>query len=215
MTRPKLLDLFCGAGGCAMGYHRAGFDVVGVDLSNQPRYPWRFHQADALAFLAEHGSEFDVIHASPPCQAFTAARHCRPENTHLDLIDPTRQLLIKIGKPWVIENVPGSPLVNPIVICGTMFPELRVIRHRLFESSISLDAPGPCNHPPRGSVGAAGRYKGKKPGDWVSLAGRGHRVIGGFAMGIDWMKRDELSQAIPTAYTEWIGRRIMESMRLA
>ena len=139
---PRLLDLFCGAGGAAMGYHRAGFTVVGVDINPQRHYPFEFHQADALEFDV---SGFDAIHASPPCQAFTAYKR-RPNHVgdYPDLIWPTRQKLIASGVPYVIENIPKAPLLNPITLCGSSFG-LDVRRHRLFESNVPLLAP-PCDH---------------------------------------------------------------------
>lgn len=141
-VRPRLLDLFCGAGGCSKGYADAGFDVVGVDKEKQSRYPFTFIQADALKYLAECGHCFDAIHASPPCQLFSPLRHLPnfKKNAHEDLIEPTRAALIATGKPYVIENVPGAPLIEPFTLCGTMFglrtdcgAELR--RHRLFETN--------------------------------------------------------------------------------
>lgn len=146
----RLLDLFCGAGGAAMGYHRAGFEVVGVDIKPQPRFPFEFHQGDALEFCERHGHEFDAIHASPPCQAFTSLRNSWNAKTHPNLLPQTRELLYRCGRRFVIENVPGAPLVNPFLLCGTMFrlgcegAELR--RHRYFESpGLSVLAP-PCEH---------------------------------------------------------------------
>jgi DNA (cytosine-5)-methyltransferase 1 len=208
--------LFCGAGGCSVGYARAGFEVVGVDHRPMPRYPFVFHQADALDFAAKHGREFDAIHASPPCQKFSQTRTIhrgrRSEKKHPDLIDPTRQRLEKSGRPWVMENVPGAPLEQSIVLCGSYFG-LRVKRHRLFESNVWLMAPGrECYHPPRGSFVQAGRKI--EEGDWVIVAGHISGVrLAGKAMGIDWMTRDELVQAIPPAYTEWIGRQLIASIR--
>ncbi|MFB9953561.1 DNA cytosine methyltransferase [Cellulomonas denverensis] len=140
-----MLDLFCCAGGAAMGYRRAGFDVVGVDIDPQPRYPFEFHQGDALKFLLEHHGEFDAFHASPPCQAYTLAQRIQG-NDHPDFIAATRSAFELIGKPWVIENVPGSPLNHPVTYCGASFPGLRVYRHRLFESSIPLTPPTHAEH---------------------------------------------------------------------
>lgn len=141
----KLLDLFCGAGGCAVGYHRAGFtEITGVDIRPQPRYPFTFVQGDAMEYLAAHGHEFDAIHASPPCQAFSATRHLPNVRTdrHVDLIGPSRAMLSSIARPYVIENVEGSPVGAAagrwaISLCGLMFG-LRVFRHRLFESNVLL-----------------------------------------------------------------------------
>jgi DNA (cytosine-5)-methyltransferase 1 len=206
----KLLDLFCGAGGAATGYHRAGFDVVGVDIRPQPRYPFEFHQADALTFPL---TGFDAIHASPPCQAFSSMRSLHSV-VHSDLVTPTRERLLGIGRPWVIENVPGAPMRPDVILCGTMFG-LGVFRHRWFEMSEPPAAlRPPCVH---GRIGD-GRY--------FTVVGNGHggkghslsRRIGDFgsraqwreAMGIGWMTRHELTQAIPPAYTEWIGRQLLQ-----
>jgi len=209
--KPKLLDLFCCAGGAGMGYSRAGFEVVGVDIKPQPRYPFEFHQADALQYLAEHGAEFDFIHASPPCQAYmdTNKGGAKPSK-HPRLIEPTRELLHKIGKPFVIENVHLAPLRANLMLCGTMF-DLRVIRHRYFECSDPPVFTPYCNH--WGSV-AAGDFVGV-----YAFGGRGHRhgkgkrdgpsepakVTAAEAMGIDWMKEKELFEAIPPAFTQFIG----------
>ena len=213
----RLLDLFCGAGGCSVGYYLSGItDITGVDINPQPNYPFAFHRGDALDFLASHGAEFDLIHASPPCQHYSMGSRCRPglAKSYPDLVDATRGLLIGIGKPYVIENVPNSPLVNPLVLCGTMF-DLRVIRHRLFESNVSLSPPNmACNHPPRGTVGRAG-IRGKKVGDWISVAGSTDLKVASPAMGIDWMRnRHEIAQAIPPAYTRWIGKQLMDHINL-
>ncbi len=209
--KPRLLDLFCGAGGAAMGYHRAGFEVVGVDIEPQPRYPFEFIQDDALEWLSEpvtvggrYGTRgFDAIHASPPCQAFTTARVIHGRE-HPDLLTPTRELLEQTGLPWVIENVPGAPMRVDLVLCGTAFPELRVKRHRWFEFSDPQLAPGlvhGCNHS-RKTVAVFGHgghiYHGVE--DWKD------------AMQIDWMTRDELAQAIPPAYTELIGHQLMQHL---
>jgi DNA (cytosine-5)-methyltransferase 1 len=219
MTRPRLLDLFCGAGGAGMGYHQAGFDVVGVDIVPQPRYPFEFHQADALEFPLDG---FDAIHASPPCQAYTIANNIHGRTDHPDLIPQTRGRLQASGVPWVIENVPGSPLRSYVVLCGLALG-LNVKRHRWFESSDWLMVP-PC--PPG------------HPGDWVLVFGhtvldRGHQVgitanggpiihrnhlgtdVGREAMGINWMTRDELSEAIPPAYTRFIGEQLLAHLGAA
>ena len=128
--KPRLLDLFCGAGGAAMGYHRAGFEVVGVDIKPQPHFPFEFHQVDALTYTLDG---FDAYHASPPCQRYSCAVNLHNNrDSHPDLIDIVRNILLKTGKHYVIENVPGSPLINPTQLCGSAFG-LRVRRHRLFE----------------------------------------------------------------------------------
>lgn len=163
--KPKLLDLFCGAGGAGVGYHRAGFDVVGVDINPQPNYPFEFHQADALDYLADNHQQFDAIHASPPCQHYSAMSNCRPglSGDYPDMVDQTRQLLDAIGKPWVIENVPGSGMATQatldgrhgIVLCGHMFG-LNLYRHRIFESNIELTEPPHPRHIKPASKAATG-----------------------------------------------------------
>jgi DNA (cytosine-5)-methyltransferase 1 len=149
MSRPRLLDLFSGAGGCAMGYHRAGFDVVGVDNRTQPRFPFAFVQADALEYLAAHGQEYDAIHASPPCQAYSRATAWRGKRSaHPDLIDATRTALLTTGRPYVIENVQEARfrLREPLMLCGSFFG-LRIRRHRYFEApSLPFVLLPPCTH---------------------------------------------------------------------
>ena len=202
----RVLDLFCGAGGAAMGYYRAfGPDVyiLGVDHKPQPRYPFEFIQADALEFMRDgRGDGFDFYHASPPCQAFSAMQHIHNNSgEHQDLIGPTRQLLIATRKPYVIENVPGAPLINPVMLCGTMFG-LRIIRHRYFETwpELPLILMPPCNHsdvydPWHGQGRTADKFRDAMDIDWMPLAG-----------GRD--KPGSLDLAIPPAYTEWIGRQL-------
>jgi len=198
----RLLDLFCGAGGAAYGYHLAGFDdIVGVDIKLQPRYPFEFVQADALDYVAEHGQEFDVIHASPPCQAFTNARVIHGRE-HPDLLTPTRDSLDRVGKPWVIENVPGAPMRVDLMLCGSMFGESRLKRHRWFEfwAVLPLMLLPPCGHSKQiVSVFGHGGHRYHGVAEWREV------------MGIDWMIRDELAQAIPPAYTEWIGSKILNA----
>jgi len=214
MSRPKLLDLFCGAGGCSVGYHRAGFDVTGVDARPQPSYPFAFVQADALAYLGEHGREYDAVHASPPCQRYSITRRIHGNGeTHPDLLEPTRAALVSNGRPWIIENVPGAPVRFPVLLCGLMFG-LRVFRHRLFESSVLLFCPPHPEHPTGNCTGAGVGYSTGKEG-YVCVAGNNfNRQAGAAAMGIDWMRtRQELAQAIPPAYTEYLGRQLMRAMR--
>ncbi len=211
----RLLDLFCGAGGCSVGYHRAGFDVVGVDNRPQPHYPFEFHQADALEYCAEHWQEFDAIHASPPCQIHSRTRNLKTtRNDHVDLIPATRMALIATGRPYVIENVPGAPLINPLMLCGSMFG-LGVLRHRLFECNPPLwFPPTQCNH-----VGSVlpmwwkSRREALERGEkfaYITVAGKSFLMAEAKkAMGIDWMIRSELSQAIPPVYTEWIGTQLL------
>ena len=207
MSKPRLLDLFCGAGGAAMGYHRAGFEVVGVDINPQPHYPFEFHQGDAMTWPLEG---FDVIHASPPCQVFvtrgrTQRRADRPP--HLDLVPQTRHRLDASGTRYVIENVATSSLRPDIVLCGSMFG-LKVRRHRHFEGRPPLLPWTPmCNHTgPIFGVYGHGAGPRKERTDWGTVADWRE------AMGIDWMTRDELTQAIPPAYTEWIGRQLLASL---
>lgn len=180
-----------------MGYYRAGFSkIVGVDIEPQKRYPFEFVQADALEFCEKWGRDFDMVVGSPPCQPYSVTSFLSNGN-HPRLIGETRRTMKATGRPYVIENVPGAPLINPIKLCGTMFPDLRVIRHRLFECSPVVWFPlGCCYH--WGSVSACGRGKSKNnPGG------------GRLAMGIDWMTKAELSQAIPPAYTEWLGKQML------
>lgn len=205
----RLLDLFAGAGGASAGYHRAGFEVVGVDISPQKNYPFEFHQADALEFVKEHGHEFDAIHASPPYQRHSAMSNCRPglAETYPDLVAPIRDLLVASGKPWVIENVPGSPLNNPITLCGHMFG-LKLYRHRLFETSFEVTAP---EHPKH--LIPASRAGHWKPGTIMSVSGHIAPIaVAREAMGIDWMNREELSESIPPVFTDFIGSRMLLDM---
>ncbi|WP_457149748.1 DNA methylase [Mycobacteroides abscessus] len=207
---PRLLDLFCCAGGAGYGYAEAGFEVTGVDIDPQPRYPFQFIQADALAFLMEFGHEYDAVHASPPCQRFTNAQKIQG-NQHPDYLESVRGLLQADGRPYVIENVPGAPLIDPVVLCGAMFG-LRTYRHRLFESNVPLVAP---EHPQHvATVTKMGRPP--KDGEFMHVVGNFSGVDRAKeAMGIDWMTRDELREAIPPAYTEFLGRQMLERMRAA
>ncbi len=240
MTRglPRLLDLFCGAGGAARGYQQAGFYVVGVDHVAQPRYVGdEFVRADALAFLRQFVIElgtgpitslpitagFDAIHASPPCQAFTAYQRTGNVGEYPDLIAETRELLDEIGLPYVIENVVGAPLEDPVLICGTMFdPPMEVQRHRLFETNWPLEPPTwPCRHKLNGKDRYPGGRSVSRTGSSRGLV-RSTIEIGSWdiplpvqqeAMGIDWMTLDELSEAIPPAYTHLIGEQLMALVR--
>lgn len=207
----RLLDLFCGAGGAAMGYYRAGFtEIVGVDIKPMPRYLFEFVLGDALEYVAAHGHEFDAIHASPPCQAYSKARNLQG-NDHPDLVAPVRALLQATGKPYVIENVQGAPLINPITLVGSMFG-LRTMRPRLFECS--FDVPFVLAPPAQAKHAKMGRPP--KEGEYVHVVGHMSDVpYCREAMGIDWMTQGELAQAIPPAYTEWIGQHLLETMRAA
>lgn len=205
LNPPRLLDLFCGAGGAAMGYHRAGFEVIGVDIKPQPHYPFEFHQEDALTVLRSGRSwfrlmGFDAIHASPPCQRFIGTGMI-DRSKYPDLLTPARPLLEASGQPWIIENVPGAPMRPDAVLCGSAFG-LRVRRHRWFEASWPLNPfTLACDHS-QPAVGVYGHPRGNAK--W----GRGRADEWPAAMGIDWMTTEELSQAIPPAYTEWIGRQL-------
>lgn len=209
----RLLDLFCGAGGAAMGYHRAGFEVVGVDIQPQPHYPFEFHQADALEYVAEHGREFDVIHASPPCQDhMRVGQH--PSHGTGWMLAATRTLLAELPSPWVIENVPGAPMRADFLLCGCQFG-LLLRRERWFETSwhgFQLMPPHDHSGPPVVSVVGHGTPTWVRD-RWIEVFGHSPKIADyREAMGIDWMNRDELSQAIPPAYTEWIGRQLIEAL---
>lgn len=228
--RPRLLDLFCGAGGAAMGYHRAGFEVVGVDLHPQPHYPFEFHQADALTYPLDG---FDAIHASPPCQAYSVLRRANPDALYPDLVAPMRERLQASGLPWVMENVPGSPLCFTLVLCGSMFDlgadsgsginalrqRRQLRRHRLFESNFLMMQPN-CSHGGEAlgvyGGGPMGRYtfeNGAKKDRYARRGGyQGTVAEKQTAMGIDWMSAKELNQAIPPAYTEYIGQQLLAAM---
>lgn len=194
-----------------MGYARAGFDVTGVDIEPQSRFPFTFIQADALEYVEAHGHEYDFIHASPPCQAFTSLQG-RWGREYPDMISATRAALIATGKPFVIENVAGAPLENPLMLCGSMFG-LKVIRHRLFETNpLIWFPPHGCSHP-KGAVGRRGHLGDR---EWMTVTGHFSDVAKAQrAMGIDWMTQRELAQAIPPAYTQWLGERILDEMERA
>lgn len=206
----RLLDLFCCAGGAATGYHRAGFEVVGVDIRPQPNYPFEFHQADALTFPFDG---FAAIHASPPCQASSAGRHMPGAHEHVDLIGAVRERLLGAGLPFVIENVVGAPLRDPITLCAASFglgaDGHDLARHRLFEVNFPIMAL-PCAHGGRPVIGVYGdRAKTSRGANLSIRSSRWSRpeslAVGGEAMGIDWMTWKELREAIPPAFTEHIG----------
>ena len=218
MSRPKLLDLFCGQGGASAGYSRAGFDVTGVDSEPQPRYPFRVIRADALEYLAAFGSLFDVIAASPPCQHYSQSTSMNKRlhgKTYPDLLPATRQALIDAGVPYVIENVMGAPMRNCLMLCGSMF-FLQVQRHRLFESSHLLFAPGPCRHSTfRGGYPNCFQPRGgqRNSSSCVQVYGNTPgKALWPEAMGIDWMTSKGITQAIPPAYTFHIGKQLMRML---
>jgi DNA (cytosine-5)-methyltransferase 1 len=250
--KPRLLDLFCGSGGAAMGYYRAGFEVVGVDIKPQPHYPFEFIRCDweeALVYLPglwERNHELYAIHASPPCQRYSTmtAKWGRQEN-HPDLVAPVREQLQEIGVPYVIENVKGAPLINPVMLCGSMFglgattdyvcscgtqfpyslgkygcpnclgenkategQAYQLRRHRLFESSVDIFPPASCNHQGQ-ALPVYGHAGGKSKRDGLQFPGTDVWREG---MGIDWMSGKELAEAIPPAFTEYIGKYLMEAI---
>lgn len=214
----RLLDGCCCAGGAAAGYVRAGFEVVGVDSEQQPHFPYEFHQADILTYPFDG---FDVVHVSPPCQRFSDLAH-RNGNADdwPDLIAPLRKRLLEWGGPYIIENVEGAPLIDPIMLCGTMFAGLRVIRHRLFESNMPLYArphlAKVMGHPLVFTHDKRKRHYGKLDQDtaFVQVTGGGNATVANKAdaMGIDWMTGAELNEAIPPAYTEYLGRQLIQQV---
>jgi DNA (cytosine-5)-methyltransferase 1 len=208
----RLLDLFAGQGGAGHGYWLAGFEVVGVDNRPMKRNPHEFHCDDALKFLAAHHGEFDAFHASPPCQAHTVAKkiHGTEGRGYECYIERCREMFTLIGKPWVIENVPLSPLIDPIELSGKTFG-LGVVRRRLFESSFYIKEPPRETYPPNCTRSHRGLSTG---GEYITVAGHNFLVDEGrAAMGIEWMTRDGLAQAIPPAYTRYIARYLKRALK--
>jgi len=213
VEQPKLLDLFCGAGGAGMGYIEAGFDVTGIDINPQPDYPGKFIQGDALAYLAAHGHEYDVRHASPPCQASSAlTKGTNKGREYINLIPATRALLALVEGPSIIENVQGSDLRRDLTLCGEMFG-LGVIRHRYFEAINWV--PEPIPHVPH-----RGRVAGWRHGEWFDGpyfavygegGGKGSVEQWQDAMDMHWTSnRKSIAEAIPKAYTKFIGDQMMQ-----
>lgn len=210
----RLLDLFCGAGGAGEGYRLAGFEVTGVDIKPQPNNPHNFIWGDAIRYLEKHGGDYDVIHASPPCQGYSVLAAMHPSRQYKKLIPLVRHLLKQTGKPYIIENVETAPLYrrtdnkgnHGVLLCGSMF-KLGVAqgylrRHRIFETSFPLPQPICLHKGEAVGVYGHGGHTGKHKMLYRHEASR--------AMGILWMSRDELSQAIPPAYTRWIGKKLLK-----
>jgi len=198
----RILDLFCCAGGAATGYSNAGFDVVGVDINPQPNYPFEFYQYDALDYLDAWGCDFDVIHASPPCQRFSSMQYIhKNQDKWPDLLTPIQEILRASDKPYVIENVVGAPLRIDLLLCGTMFG-LPIANHRIFESNVPMPLlTMVCKH--------ENLYDPYHGGEM----GRGEREKRSAAIGVDWfMTRTEVREAIPPAYTEFIGKILIEAL---
>lgn len=215
MTRPRLLDLFCGAGGCSVGYDRAGFDVTGVDIEPHPDYPYELIVADAMDVLADTAflARFDMVHASPPCPRYSTSTVMHDRSKHPDLVEPVRDRLAARGGSWVIENVPGAPMPAAVMVCGAAMGLRWIRRHRLFESNLPIMSPGcACDH--RGTVSIFG-HSGEDR--------RGGRLVQHVAlteirelMGVPWMtRREDIADAIPPAYTEYIGGQLLDELRIA
>lgn len=221
MNRPRLLDLFSGAGGAAVGYHRAGFDVVGVDIEPHDDYPYELIVADAVAFLERLVAGgtwewtglgvFDVIHASPPCPRYSRATAERHRDNHPDLLGPVLDALRSWGGTWVVENVPGAPLPDPVMVCGRAMGLRWTRRHRLFASSVPLFSPG-CACGSESPYGVTG--DGPEIRDYARNGRKARSVQhAGEVMGIDWMTRwDDLADAIPPVMTEFIGSQLLDHL---
>lgn len=217
--KPTLLDLFCGQGGAAMGYYNSGFNIIGIDIQPQPLYPFPMITADALT-LPINLNKIDAIHASPPCQRYSDLAY-RNGNADIypDLIEPIRQILETTNKPYVIENVERSPLNDPIMLCGTMFENLRVIRHRLFETNWPIQThqlQHATKHPLVFTHDKRKKHYGKldQNTSYVQVTGGGNCTIENArsAMGIDWADKNGLNEAIPPAYTEFIGKQLIQQI---
>jgi DNA (cytosine-5)-methyltransferase 1 len=206
---PRVLDLFCGAGGASMGYAKAGYEVVGMDIKHGKRYPFEYIRRDVMTLRPEDLEGFDLIHASPPCQTYSVTKHLRvaqgKSTSKQDLLAQVRSLLVVSEIPYVIENVKGAPLIDPVQLCGSAFG-LKVRRHRLFESSMELRGTD-CHHKEQGKpVGIYGSMRDEIPGGGHTAKTMDEARE---AMGIDWMIWGELVEAIPPAYTHYIGQQIM------
>ena len=209
----KLLDLFCGAGGASMGYAMAGFDVTGIDVKHGKRYPYTYIRGDVRDYLnPDFLIQFDVIAASPPCQTFSATKHLRnaqgKSTSKVNMIPEVRDALIASGKPYIIENVPNAPLIDPVLVCGSAFG-LKVRRHRLFESNVPLKGTV-CDHRAQGKpVGIYGSMRDEIPngGHTAKTMDEANK-----AMGISHMIWGELVESIPPAYTNYLGMQIRHAV---
>lgn len=216
----KAIDICCSAGGVAKGLKMAGFRTLGVDIVRQPRYvgDW-FVQADVRDLTPEYVRQFDFAWASPPCQRYSEITPAATRDSHPDLIEPVRTLLKAADIPYVIENVEGAPLINPVTLCGTMFPGLRVLRHRLFEASFPILTPPHAKHPLVHTLDKRKAHYGKTDDmrDFVQVTGGGNssKAAAADAMGIDWMTKDELNEAIPPAYAHFIAKTFLAQRRQA
>jgi DNA (cytosine-5)-methyltransferase 1 len=221
-SRPLLLDLFSGAGGAAVGYYRAGFDIIGVDLHPMPRYPFEFIGAEALIFLEDliaddMADHFDAIHASPPCQRYSPTRTMHNVR-YPDVINPLRALLKKTQIPYIIENVPEAPMENPVILCGSQFDlcqewsgefwrgDVYLKRHRAFEVLFPVPDAGLHDHTRRAVTVAGHGRMGKS--DSI-FKGKGFSQLKRDVMRIGWMTENELNEAIPPAYTQYVGQHLM------
>lgn len=206
------LDLFCGAGGASRGIRNTGFEVEGVDNVNQNHYFHDFYQEDAIEFMKNGLRHYDFIWASPPCQlhSWGGAQWRNKGYEYPDLIEITRYYLKESGKPYIIENVVGAPLIEPVRLCGTMFPGLKIFRHRLFESNMNLKVEMKCKH-----EGHMVKSRRTDSNDYFTVAGHntGTHVEWADAMGIDWMTKQELAQAIPPVYSEYLTRQVYEKLQ--
>lgn len=206
--KKKLLDLYCCGGGAGYGYEMAGFEVTGVDIQKQPKHRGLFIQSDAITYLLENYEKYDVIHASPPCQEYSmSSKQFRLKGKkYSDLIHVTREALLTTGKPYIIENVPGSPLINPITLCGSMFG-METYRHRLFESNLPIYSPIHPEHTHKN----AKMGRAAKPGEFIQYVGHFSGVKKVQEMtGLFWLGQYELAQSIPPQYTEYLGKQILE-----
>ncbi len=218
MSRPLLLDLFCCEGGASTGYHRAGFDVVGVDIRDQPRYPFAFRREDALTFVRRHWQDFDVVAASPPCQSETGLKHLST-NSHPNLLGPTLDLLATLPVPWIVENVAATKqMPGALVLCGTEFGlnaacrdgvTRWLSRHRKFASNLFLYGAGGCHCTTGKKIG--GVY-GTGGGGAMTHSYKFHPEEARAAMGIEWMSRKGIAQAIPPAYTAFLGGQLIDAL---